>query len=94
MKLHCHAILKSGARCNAIASTVVNGSPSCDRPKHYYGRAKFVAMTPESVGYHDFISALIWVDFLGGKSIAEIASVHKLSAGQVEDQLREAARLS
>jgi hypothetical protein len=63
MALKCHAIMKSGEMCGAMANTVVNGNPACGRTKHYFGESNFRAMTPASVHPMEYDEAVVWRDF-------------------------------
>lgn len=92
MNLKCHAILKSGEMCSAAAHTFVNGHPSCDRPRHYFGESEFAPMTALSVYPNRLSVVKIAIEFFDGMSMKEIAAKYRKSYEDVQEIIRRACK--
>lgn len=88
MRFKCHAILKSGGVCGAMACDFARGVPVCGRPAHFYGRAGFAALTAESVGPAPLEAARVVIGFLSGDNTETLAREYGKARAEVEQIIR------
>ncbi len=89
MRLKCHAKLRDGRMCGSTAYTFRQGRPVCARVSHELGKSELLPVTARSVRPHALGRVLVYLDFMGGMGVDEIAEKRGKTRGQIERMIRE-----